>query len=393
MENKPRVAFVVQRCGEDIAGGAEALCLSSARTMLEDWECEILTTCARDARTWENDYGPGPTTIGEIHTIRFPVDRPRDPHAFERASVRIKSDSGSIADQEAWMREQGPFSSRLLAHLEEHGRSYDCVFFFSYLYATTYFGLPLVADRAVLVPLAHDEWTLRLPLFDRTFALCAHAGFLSEEERLLVELRFPRAAFSGSTIRLAIEPGAAEPQLFRDAYGLHEPFALSLGRVEPAKGTDELIDYFIALRAAGGKPSKLVLAGPIAMPISKHGDIRALGRISESDKWNALAAAEFVVVSSPYESLSIVALEAWAAQRAILANGTSAVLVGQCRRANGGLWYANRNEFIELAGSALYGQAAELGMQGARYVAETFTQSAARFSLLRALDAARASRR
>jgi glycosyltransferase involved in cell wall biosynthesis len=387
MSARPRVAFVVQRCGDEIAGGAEALCLASARTMAAHWDCEILTTCARDARSWANEYPPGETIDGGVRIVRFAVDVPRDARAFDRASRRIASDSGSLAEQEAWMRLQGPYASGLFAHLERNGGTYDCVFFFSYLYATTYFGLPLVADRAILVALAHDEWTLELPLFDRIFASARACAFVSEEERLLVETRFASLSSLASLVRVAIEPRVGDAAHFREAFRIGEPFMLYVGRVEPAKGVDDLLAHFLALRAIDFKPMSLVLAGPIAMELPERSDVIALGRIAEDEKWNALAAADFVVVPSAYESLSIVALEAWAAGRAVLANGSSAVLVGQCRRSGGGLWYAQEREFVDLARSGLVGEAQRLGVQGARYVARTFTAASARDSLLAAYAA------
>jgi hypothetical protein len=50
---------------------------------------------------------------------------------------------------------------------------------------------------------------------------------------------------------------------------------------------------------------------------------------------------------SYYESLSMVALEAWGLGRPVLANGRCDVLRGQCLRSNAGLYYENGPEFIE----------------------------------------------
>jgi glycosyltransferase involved in cell wall biosynthesis len=384
---RPRVAFVVQRYGEEIAGGAEGFCRASARTMTAAWECDVITTCARDARTWENAYAPGVSNDGDVRVRRFAVDAPRDARAFDRASRRIADDSGTLEEQEAWMRLQGPYASDLFAYLARHGRSYDAVFFFSYLYATTYFGMPLVADRAILVPLAHDEWMLALPLFDRVFGRARACAFVSEEERLLAETRFPGLAAADSLLRLAIQAQPGDAARFRATYGIADPFVLCVGRVEEAKGIGDVVAHFAALRAIDSRPLSLVLAGPIAMALPARDDVVALGLIAERDKWDALAAAEFVVVPSAFESLSIAALEAWAAGKAVLANGGSAVLVGQCRRSGGGLWYAQEREFVDLTRSKLVGEADRLGAQGARYVARTFTEATARASFLDAYAA------
>jgi glycosyltransferase involved in cell wall biosynthesis len=387
MNARPRVAFVVQRYGEEIAGGAEGFCRASARTMSAAWDCEIVTTCARDAQTWENAYAPGTSLDGDVRVHRFAVDAPRNVRAFDRASRRIAVDSGTLHEQEAWMRLQGPYASDLFAYLARAGGAYDAVFFFSYLYATTYFGLPLVADRAILVPLAHDEWMLGLPLFDRIFACARACGFVSEEERLLVETRFADLTPPGSLLRLAIEPQPGDAARFRASHGIDDPFLLYVGRVEEAKGVGDVLAHFAALRAIDPQPLALVLAGPIAMALPQRDDVVALGHIPERDKWDALAAAEFVVVPSAFESLSIAALEAWAAGKAVLANGSSAVLVGQCRRSGGGLWYAQEREFVDLSRSKLVGEAQRLGVQGARYVARTFNEQTARTSFLEAFAA------
>jgi hypothetical protein len=50
---------------------------------------------------------------------------------------------------------------------------------------------------------------------------------------------------------------------------------------------------------------------------------------------------------SYFESLSMVALEAWALGKPVLANGRCDVLRGQCIRSNAGLYYESYEEFVE----------------------------------------------
>ena len=45
---KPRIAFVVQRYGSDVSGGAEAHCRLIVEKMRQWWEVEVLTSCARE---------------------------------------------------------------------------------------------------------------------------------------------------------------------------------------------------------------------------------------------------------------------------------------------------------------------------------------------------------
>ena len=72
-----------------------------------------------------------------------------------------------------------------------------------------------------------------------------------------------------------------------------------------------------------------------------------LGFLPDQEKWDALAACDLLSMPSRYESLSMVTLEAWWAERPVLANAKCDVLRGQCLRTNAGLYYASYDEFRE----------------------------------------------
>ena len=91
----------------------------------------------------------------------------------------------------------------------------------------------------------------------------------------------------------------------------------------------------------------LVLVGKPIIPIPTHHRIHHLGYLSDEDKFDALAAADLLIMPSYFESLSMVALEAWALGRPVLANGRCDVLKGQCIRSNAGLYYESYEEFAE----------------------------------------------
>jgi glycosyltransferase involved in cell wall biosynthesis len=102
--------------------------------------------------------------------------------------------------------------------------------------------------------------------------------------------------------------------------------------------------------------------------------IRFAGLLSERERLEALEAATVVSVPSPYESLSLLALEAFAVGTPILANARSEVLVEHCIRSNAGLYYADRDEFVEglnllLADAPLR---AAMGLNGREYVARNY---------------------
>jgi hypothetical protein len=78
---------------------------------------------------------------------------------------------------------------------------------------------------------------------------------------------------------------------------------------------------------------------------------------------------------SYYESLSMVALEAWALGRPVLANGHCDVLLGQCLRSNAGLYYLNAAEFGAVLDRVLVDQALaeRLGRNGRRFYEQQYS--------------------
>ena len=90
-----------------------------------------------------------------------------------------------------------------------------------------------------------------------------------------------------------------------------------------------------------------MLVGEPVEPIPPHPRIHHLGFVSDTEKYDAMAAADLLVMPSFYESLSMVTLEAWAMGLPVLVNGRCDVLHGQVLRANGGLYYESFIEFTE----------------------------------------------
>ncbi len=375
MPRRPRVAFVVARCGAGVIGGAERLCLETASHMAESWDVEILTTCATDYATWKNEYAPGLMMQGNVPVRRFPVDRLRDRATFDRLSAKLsqRPQDASAEDQAAWMAAQGPACSALSAYLEEHATSLDAVYFYSYLYATTYDNVQRVAAKAVLVSLAHDEWMLRLPMWNSMFESAQRVVCLTPEEEHLLASRFAPAQLRTSLIALGIDEAAPDIETgFADEFETAAPYALYVGRVDAAKNCAELVRDFIELATRGEPTIRLVLMGPVSMTLPDHPSLKVRGPVGENVKRRAMAQAAFVVVPSLFESLSLVALESWRQSTAVLVNGGSSVLVGQCRRSGGGVWYGNRAEFAAQYTTCLQGRAEALGRQGNIYVKERY---------------------
>ena len=370
-----KIACVVHRYGADIAGGSEGHCRLVAEHLAAKHEVTVITTTAHDHVTWGNHYPAGRAEIGGVTVLRFAVDRPRDLHRFRDISDLVFDDRATPEQDAEWFRENGPVAPDLLSFLEASGRQFDLVLFWAFRYYNSYFGVPLVPDRAVLVPTAEDDPLIRVDSLERFFALPRGYLFLTPEEEALVGARAP-----ASTPRRIIGCGIDRPAPVDDAklgaLGIESPYVLYLGRVDPNKGCDALLRHFLRyvdradVRSGPASVVSLVLAGPANMPVPAHPRIRALGYVDDGTRNALLAGAQALVMPSPYESLSMVLLEAWNYGTPTLVNARCAVLKGQVLRADGGLYYQSALEFAGALDYLLEHRdvAVELGSQGRGYV-------------------------
>jgi glycosyltransferase involved in cell wall biosynthesis len=342
-----RLAVVVQRYGVEISGGGEQLCRQICERLAEDFQVEVLTTCALHYERWANHFPPGRSVLNGVVVHRFPVTEERDPELSARFGERtIARPVHGALDELEWLLLQGPAVPGLVDAIRDRRGEFDLFVFWTYLYFPTYFGLPLVPEKAVFVPLAHDEATFHLELFRPLYYLPRWIVFNTAAERTLVESKFGRGIAPGEVIGAGVEPAIpGDAERFRRKYGLADDFLLYVGRVTPSKSCDELLDLFATYKALRPDRLKLVLAGNVEMAVPPRPDVRALGFVSEQDKADALAACVLSVTASRFESFSMSALESWMADRAVLVNAAAAPLRDHVEASCGGLYFEDPATF------------------------------------------------
>jgi glycosyltransferase involved in cell wall biosynthesis len=371
-----KIVFVVQRYGLEVNGGAELQCREIAEHLSKYHELEVITTCAVDYLTWKNEYHAGVEQINGVIVRRFPVDQPRNVGVFNKYSEKIFSQPHSIEDEIQWMKLQGPNSSQLLQFIASNKEKYDYFIFFTYLYYPTYFGLPAVKEKAILVPEAHDEPPIYLKIFKDLFNSPRAIIYNTEEERSFVQSKFDNGLILSDVAGIGIDaPQSVSPESFRKKYGIEGKFIFYMGRIDESKGCKLLFEYFIRFLSETGNDIKLVLAGKPVMKIPIHPNIVPIGFISDEDRFNGISAAELMVIPSKYESLSMVLLENWISGKPALVNGDCAVLKGHCIKSNGGLWYTSYDEFKECLNILLSDNFLmhTLGCNGEQYVRQKYT--------------------
>jgi glycosyltransferase involved in cell wall biosynthesis len=406
-----KIAFVVQRYGAEVLGGSEHLCRLLGERLSATHDVEVLTSCARDYITWKNEYPEGADRIRGVTVRRFATAATRDIDDFNAFSERIYDKPHSRADELEWLKRQGPWTPGLVEHLRRHHQQYDVLVFFTYLYAPTVLGLQVAPSRSILVPTAHDEPAIRLEMFKDVFSTPAALCYLTDSERRFVEIQFPQRPLLEETVGVGVdlpqqhpyprmptapdedartppadasarEPAAAEEvsrdfpshllargSVFRRRHRLYGPLLLYGGRIDPGKGCEELIQYFGDYVKDGGDAT-LVLMGVKLMALPEEPFVRFAGLLSDRERHQALEAATVVACPSPYESLSLLALESFSAGTPVLANARSAVLVEHCIKSNAGLYYADRDEFVEALSLLVRDERlrAALGRNGRDYI-------------------------
>ena len=364
-----RILFVIQRYGLEVAGGSELHCRWLATRLARRHQVEIATTCALDYIEWRNHYPPGEDTVDGLRVRRFPVARPRSEHQFSLVQDLVYHDEHTLDEERQWVIENGPVCPSLVKALP--GWPADLVVFYSYRYYQSFFGLPTVADRAVLVPTAEEDPAVELPVFGPLFRAPRGVLYLTPEERALVNGVSGNEAVPSVVIGSGINvPDGWRSADVRTRYGLPDRYLFYAGRIDRNKGADKLFAYYRRLADDWPEVPPLVLVGKPALPIPDHPKVRHLGFVSEEEKFALLAGCDVLLMPSAYESLSVIVLEAWAMGRPVLVNAACKVLEGQCVRSGGGLFYRGYAEFAEslrrISGDAALGSA--LGAAGRDYV-------------------------
>jgi len=366
---RPMVVFVVPRYGSQVRGGAETHCRMVAERMSQWWDIQVLTTCATDYLTWRNDFPPGESEVNGVRVRRFPTAVQRDMNEFAALTNRLEGEDGSALERD-WMRMQGPDSPELISELKNLGDSADLIVFFSYLYSTTFFGLPLVRDKAVLVPMAHDEPPLRLGIFEELFDTVPYLLYNTPEEAHLLRSRFRLGPERGEVVGVGIAPIDADPPAPNPQAG--ERYGIYIGRVDYPKGVADLFHYYAKNDLM--KELNLVVVGQANFEIPKIKGIHHYESPDDSLKNALLRDAIVLFQPSRYESLSMSALESWMAGIPVLANGECAVLRGQCERSGGGWVYFGEMDFVARTRSLarLPARRSLLGLRGKRYVTHNY---------------------
>ncbi len=375
-----KIGFVTPWFGLDIQGGAEAELRELVFHLKEtDLRFEVLTTCVRSFNSdWSrNYYRKGEYTENGILVRRFPVDK-RNTALFDEVNAKLmRSLPVTREEQQIFVREMIN-SSSLYEYMEKHDEEYALFVFIPYMFGTTYFGVRVNPQKAVLIPCFHDESYFHMDLFRETFSQVAGIIYNALPEQELAQTYYDLANVKQIVMGIGMDteiPGDAGR--FREKYGIRPPFLLYAGRKDSGKNVDTLLRYFDAYVQRNQTELQLVLigGGQIRIPDRIKNRVHDLGFVDAQDKYDAYAAAALLCQPSRNESFSLVIMESWLCGRPVLVSGACAVTRNFVREANGGLYFENYPEFEKCVEYFMnhQEQADMMGAQGGDYVRKNFS--------------------
>lgn len=384
---KPRrYCFVVPRYFEGIAGGAETLMGELARNLARRGDSvELLATCAKDNRTWVNEFSEGETIVDGMKVTRFAVNE-RDLDVWIPIQVAIHEGQGVDADQQLlWMRESVN-SDAMYRHIKKSRDAFDLFLFGPYLFGSTFWGSLIHPDKSVLVPCLHNEAYAYLDIIASMFRQVKGCLFNAEPERQLARSLYGDIA--GGVVGMGFARPNPGVDGVRDEAGMPErlarsPYILYLGRKEMGKNVHLLVDYFVQAKRDGLVPQELKLAvlggGSFAdlhrADALERDDIIDLPHVDEQQKRGLISKSLFLCQPSTNESFSIVLMEAWMAGTPVVVHGECAVTRHHVLESAGGLYFSSP---ADLAGVIRYmwenpTARAEFAARGASYVEREYS--------------------
>lgn len=347
MSKMKKIAFVNQRYGLEVNGGSEYYTREIAEHLKDEFEIEVLTTKAVDYVTWKNEYSADIDMINGVKVHRFPVTQERDMRKFGLINQRLLNKREHTEEEEQeWFDEQGPLSPAFVQYVKNYSDEYDAFIFVTYLYYLTVMALPEVAEKAILIPTAHDEPYIYFKRYQQLFNMPKAVIYLTDEEKKFVNHLFHNQDIMHEVMGVGIDvPDNVCPDAFKETHHVQD-YLVYVGRIDESKGCSWLFRYFEEYKKRNSQSRlQLVLIGKTVLKIPKHPDIISLGFVSEEEKFSAIAGARALVLPSEFESLSISVLEAMALGVPVIVNGRCEVLKGHCTKSNGGLYYKNYFEF------------------------------------------------
>lgn len=346
-----KIAFVIDRYGQEINGGAEDHCRVLAEHMVDKYEVRVLTTTSKGINPWDNYFSIGLSEINDVEILRFEIEE-----------IPPNADPTEMA---------GPYCPSLIEYIKMNYAEYKAIIFITYGYYTTNKGIELEIPNSIIMPTAHNIASTREHRYGDAISMAHGILYNTLEEKELVEMYYDM-----DNIPYRITCFGIDSKKYKCVKRNMGNYVLYAGRVSESKNFQELNSFFMRYKKEHPSDLKLIVLGKVdnGMSITIHEDIIFKGFVSEEEKLDYMNNAKILILPSKNESLSIVVLESFLCRVPVIVNGLCPVLKGQCIRSNAGLYYTNYNEFEKELTLLLEDNELRdvLGANGEKFVEKTY---------------------
>ena len=374
-----KIGFVIPWYAENIPGGAEMETREVTKHLkAAGLDVEILTTCVKEfGSDWNKNYYPeGEEIVHNVPVKRFKVKK-RDTRAFAAVNTKLMNGTVPTAEEQQIFVDEMVNSPDLYKYIKKHSREYTAFVYIPYMFGTTYFGVKTCPEKAVLIPCFHDEAYVYMDIFRSLYSKAAGMIFNARPEYELTKRLYDIENMQTVVMGIGMDTDlTSDAAAFRKKFGISEPFIIYAGRKDAGKNVHTLVKYFSEYRKRRVTDLKLVLigGGEIQIPADVRDHVIDLGFVDRQDKYDAIAASEFLCQPSKNESFSLVIMESWLCGRPVLVHEKCAVTANFAREAEGGLYF---NDYFEFEGCTDFflskkDTAAQMGRNGCAYVKKNF---------------------
>ena len=374
-----KIGFVIPWYAENIPGGAEMETREVTKHLkAAGLDVEILTTCVKEfGSDWNKNFYPeGEEIVHNVPVKRFKV-RKRDTRAFAAVNTKLMNGTVPTAEEQQIFVDEMVNSPDLYKYIKKHSREYTAFVYIPYMFGTTYFGVKTCPEKAVLIPCFHDEAYVYMDIFRSLYSKAAGMIFNARPEYELTKRLYDIENMQTVVMGIGMDTDlTSDAAAFRKKFGISEPFIIYAGRKDAGKNVHTLVKYFSEYRKRRVTDLKLVLigGGEIQIPADVRDHVIDLGFVDRQDKYDAIAASEFLCQPSKNESFSLVIMESWLCGRPVLVHEKCAVTANFAREAEGGLYF---NDYFEFEGCTDFflskkDTAAQMGRNGCAYVKKNF---------------------
>jgi glycosyltransferase involved in cell wall biosynthesis len=370
-----------------------------AERLKEKYDVTVLTSRALNYHTWEPELPEGECYENGIRVIRFnhpPKGSRKKLHQFNR-KIRGRHLKQKLfrfigepkwfetlfpqvkvteKDYNSWLTLQGPEMKELPDYLKKNKSVYSAYIFMTYLYYPTAIGVQAVPEKSILIPTMHDEPPAYFGIFQKVMSAPSWIFFNTKAEQEFSEKLFNIKSNNKEIVAVGIDPANNDIDVsVKEKFGIKSRYLIYVGRIDKAKGCDELLLFFQQFLKEHHPDIVLVLVGKNMMEEENYPSVLFTGFVTDEEKEQLMKQAEALVIPSKYESLSLVLLESFACNVPVIANGACQVLKDHIELSGGGWAYEDFQGFTNavlslLSDADVVKRKKQLGYQ---YVTENYT--------------------